>query len=101
MLFYVFFHIGISGQLTQYSKTFPKFSRGAELQALRTSRTLSYPQTRCFGVGSFNANEEEGGMAKEEVGGMALSSLRPWYHALCLQGMYHNGEAHTAFSRVL
>ena len=44
MLFYVFFNIGISGQLTQYSKTFPKFSRGAELQPLRASRTLSFPK---------------------------------------------------------
>ena len=49
MLFYVFFNIGISGQLTQYSKTFPKFSRGAELQPLLASRTLSFPQMRCFG----------------------------------------------------
>jgi hypothetical protein len=101
MLLYGCFDIDIVGPLTQYLKTFPKFSRGAELQPLRTSRTLSFPQTRCFGVGSFNANEEEGGMAKEEVGGVALSSLRPWYHALCLQWMSHNGEAHKAFGRVL
>ena len=33
--------------------------------------------------------------------GVALSSLRPWYHALFLQWMYRNGEAHTAFGRVL
>ena len=66
MLFYVFFNIGISGQLTQYSKTFPKFSRGAELQPLRASRTLSFPQMRCFG-----------GRVKEEGGGVALSSLQP------------------------
>ena len=90
MLFYVFFNIGISGQLTQYSKTFLKFSRGAELQPLRASRTLSFPQMRCFG-----------GRVKEEGGGVALSSLQPRYHALCLQWMYRNGEAHTAFSRVL
>ena len=43
------FNIGISGLQTQYSKTSPKFSRGAELQPLQTSRTLSFPQTRCFG----------------------------------------------------
>ena len=43
------FNIGISGPQTQYSKTSPKFSRGAELQSLRNSRTLSFPQTRCFG----------------------------------------------------
>ena len=49
MLFYGCFNIGISGPQTQYSKTSPKFSRGAELQPLRTSRTLSFPQTRCFG----------------------------------------------------
>ena len=44
MLFYGCFNIGISGPLTQYSKTFPKFSRCAELQPLRASRTLSFPQ---------------------------------------------------------
>ena len=66
MLFYVFFNIGISGQLTQYSKTFLKFSRGAELQPLRASRTLSFPQMRCFS-----------GRVKEEGGGVALSSLQP------------------------
>ena len=68
MLFYVFFNIGISGQLTQYSKTFPKFSRGAELQPLRASRTLSFPQMRCFGVCSYNANEEERGVSRRRVG---------------------------------
>ena len=68
MLFYVFFNIGISGQLTQYSKTFLKFSRGAELQPLRASRTLSFPQMRCFGVCSYNANEEERGGSRRRVG---------------------------------
>jgi hypothetical protein len=37
----------------------------------------------------------------EEGGGVALSSLGPQYHALCLQWMYCNGEAHIAFGRVL
>ncbi|CAL8349126.1 unnamed protein product [Boreogadus saida] len=37
----------------------------------------------------------------EEGGGVALSSLQPRYHALCLQRMYRNGEVHTAFSCVL
>jgi hypothetical protein len=37
MLFYGCFNIGISGPLTQYPKTFPKFSRGAEFQPLRAS----------------------------------------------------------------
>ena len=68
MLFNVFFNIGISGQLTQYSKTFLKFSRGAELQLLRASPTLSLPQMRCFGVCSYNANEEERGGSRRRVG---------------------------------
>ena len=38
---------------------------------------------------------------KEEGGAVALSSLQPRYHELCLQWMYRNGEVHTAFSRVL
>ena len=100
MLRYGCFNIDISGPQTQYLKTFPKFSRVAELQPLRASRTLSFPQTHRFGVCSFNANEEER-RVKEEGGGVALSSLRPRYHALCLQWMYRNGEAHTAFGRVL
>ena len=40
-------------------------------------------------------------VGQEEGGGVALSSLQPRYLALCLQWMYRNGEAHTAFSRVL
>jgi hypothetical protein len=60
--------IDISGPLTQYLKTFLKFSRGAELQPLRASRTLSFPQTRHFGVCSFNANEAERGGSKRRVG---------------------------------
>ena len=101
MLLYGCFNIDISGPLTQYLKTFPKFSRGAELQPQRASRTLSCPQMRRFGVCSCNANEEERGRVKEEGGGVALSSLHPRYHALRLQWMYCNGEGHTAFSRVL
>ena len=31
---------------------------------------------------------------KEEGGGVALSSLWPRYHALCLQWMFHNDEAY-------
>jgi hypothetical protein len=56
MLLYGCFNIGISGPLTQYLK----FSRGAELQPLQGSRTLSFPQTRRFGVSSFNARREAG-----------------------------------------
>ena len=61
MLLYGCFNIEISWPLTQHLKMFPKFSRGAELQPLRAtfSRTLSFPQTRRFGVCSFNANDEE------------------------------------------
>ena len=55
MLLYGCFNIDISGPQTQYLKTFPTFSREAELQPQRASRTLSCPQTRCFGVCSFNA----------------------------------------------
>ena len=54
----------ISGPLTKYLKTFPKFSRGAELQPLLTSRTLSFPQTRRFGACSFDAmRRREAGQA--------------------------------------
>ena len=55
MLLYGCFNVDISEPLTQYLKTFPTFSREAELQPQRASRTLSFPQTRCFGVCSFNA----------------------------------------------
>ena len=75
MLLYGCFNIDISGPQTQYLKTFPKFSWGADLQPLRASRTLSFPQTHRFGVCSFNANESR--RFKEEGGGGALSSLRP------------------------
>ena len=50
MLLYWCFNIDISGAITQYLKMFPKFSCGAELQPLRASRPLSFPQTRRFGV---------------------------------------------------
>ena len=96
MLFYGCFNIGISGPQTQYSKTSPKFSRGAELQPLRTSRTLSFPQTRCFGGrvkagqgGGWGCGPEQlvatvpcalvtvgvSRQVKEGGGGVALSSL--------------------------
>ena len=52
---------------------------------------------RRFGVCSFNANEEEK-RVKEEGGGVALCSLQPRYHALCLQWMYRNREPHTALA---
>ena len=77
MLLYGCFNIDIIGPLTQYLKTFPKFSRGAEVQPLRASRTLSFPQTRRFGVCSFNANEERGG-SRRRVG--------PWPWAACSHG---------------
>ena len=56
MQLYGCFNVDISGPLTQHLKIFPKFSRSAELQPLRASRTLSFPQTGRFGVCSFNAN---------------------------------------------
>ena len=59
MLHYGCFNIDISGSLTQYLKKYPKFSRG---------RTLSFPQTRHFGVCSFNANEEERGGSRRRGG---------------------------------
>ena len=67
MLFYGCFNINISVLLTQNFKTFPNFSRGAELQPLRASRTLSFPQTRRIGVSSFTANEEERGGSRRRV----------------------------------
>ena len=45
MLLHGCFNIDISGPLTQHLKMFPKFSRGAELQPLRASRTLSFPES--------------------------------------------------------
>ena len=45
MLLYGCFNIDISGPQSRYLKTFPKFSRGAELQPLRASRTLSFPES--------------------------------------------------------
>ena len=38
-----------------------------------------------------------------EGGGVALSSLRPWYHALVftVDVLYRNDEAHIAHGRVL
>ena len=50
MLLYGCFNIDISGPQTQYLKTFPKFSRGAELQPLQASRTLSFPPKRAVSV---------------------------------------------------
>ena len=44
-----------------------KFSRVAELQPLRASRTLSFTQTRRFVVVSFNANEGERGGSKRRL----------------------------------
>jgi hypothetical protein len=42
------FYVGVSGPLIQYSKTFKKFSLGAELQPLQASPTMSFPQTCRF-----------------------------------------------------
>ena len=100
MLLYGCFNIDISGPLTQYLKTFPKFNRGAELQPLRASRTLAFP--KC----AFSVSVDLMQMRRREAGqgggwGCGPEQLRPWYHALCLQWMYRNGEAHTAFGRVL
>ena len=82
MLFYGCFNIDISGPKTQYSKKFPKFSCGAELQPLRVSRTFSFPQTHRFGVFSFNANEEERGGSRRMV--------RVWPSAACCHGIMHS-----------
>ena len=68
MLLHGCFNIGISGPQTQYLKMFLKFSRGPELQPLRASRTLSFPQICRFCVSSFNANEEERGGSRRRVG---------------------------------
>ena len=78
MLLYGCFNIDISGPLTQYLKSFPKFSRAAELQPLRASRTLGFPQMRRFCVSSFNANEAERGGSRRRVG------VWPW--AACGHG---------------
>ena len=71
MLLYGCFYIGVSGPLIEYLKTFNKFSLSAELQPLRASPTMSFPQTCRLWR-----------WVKVEGGGVALSSLRPRYHAL-------------------
>ena len=48
MLLYECFYIAVSGPLIQYLKTFKKFRLGAELQPLRASPTMSFPQTCLF-----------------------------------------------------
>ena len=96
MLLYGCFNIDISRPQTRL-KTFPKFSRGADLQPLRASRTLSFPQMGRFGVCSFNANEEERG----EGGGWGCGpeQLAATVPSALITVVY--GEAHTDFSRVL
>ena len=66
MLLYGCFNKDIRVHLTQYWKSFLKFNRGAELQPLRASRILSFPQKRSFGVCNFNANEEVERRVKDE-----------------------------------
>ena len=77
MLLYGCLNIDINGPLTQYLKTLPKFSRGAELQPLRASPTLSFPQTRRFGVSSFNANKEERGRSRVGLSGCGTVQIKP------------------------
>ena len=91
MLLYGCFNIDISRPKTQYLKTFPKFSRVAELQPLRASRTLSFPQTRRFGVALMQMRRREAsqgggwGCGPEQLAATVLCALLQW--------MYHNGKA--------
>ena len=48
MLLHECFYKAVSGPIIEYLKMFKKFSRGAELQPLRASPTLSFPQTCRF-----------------------------------------------------
>ena len=48
MQLYGCFNVDISGPLTQHLKIFPKFSRSAELQPLRASRTSDEYRMRLF-----------------------------------------------------
>ena len=104
MLHYGYYNMDISGPLTQYEDV-PEIQLWCRVTATTSQSHIDFPQTRRFGVCSFNANEEERGgsrrRVKEEGGGVALSSLRPRYHAHCLQWIYRKGKAHTAFGRVL
>ena len=65
MLFYVFFNIGISGQLTQYSKTFPKFCRAATVPcALFTVDVSQWRGAHSLYLCSVNILEHTGGMSQ-------------------------------------
>ena len=48
MLLYGCLYMGVSGPLIQYLKIFKKFSLGAELQPLRATPTMGFPQTCHF-----------------------------------------------------
>ena len=87
MLLYGCLYIGVSGPFIQYLKTFKKFRRGAELQPLRASPTMSFPQRCRF-------------LEAGQGGGWGCEQLTAIMH-LCLKWMHRNGEAHTAFGRVL
>ena len=76
------FNIGISGHLTQYLKMFTRFSRGAELQPLWASRTLSFSQTRRFGVYCFHENEAERGGSRRGVGVWPWAAFGFLHHRL-------------------
>ena len=78
MLLYECFYIGVSGHIIQYLTTFKKFSLGAELQPQTHNELSTNVPFLCL---SLNANEDER-QVQVEGGGVALSSLRPRYHAL-------------------
>ena len=92
MLLYECFYIAVRGTLIQFLKTLKKFNLDAELQPLRASPKMSFPQTYHF----LEAGQGGGwgcGYEKLAAGHGTTRSFLQW--------MYRHGEAHTAFDRVL
>ena len=92
MLLYECFNIAVRGTLIQFLKTLKKFNLDAELQPLRARPTMSFPQTYRF----LEAGQGGGWGCGSEQLAAGHGTMRS-----CLQWMYRNGEAHTAFGRVL
>jgi hypothetical protein len=100
MLLYGCFNIDIGGPLTEYLKTSPKFPRDAELQTLRASpklNTLSRKRAVSVSVALMQMRRREAGQG----GGWGCGPEQLTATVPCTLWMYRNGQAHTAFSRVL
>ena len=91
MLLYGCLYIGVDGPLIQYLKTFKKFSLGAELQPLRASPTMSFPQTCRL----LEAGQDGGwGCGPEQLAATAVPCARVYSGCIAM-------VRHTAFSSVL